>query len=160
MRIEPASMDDLGALVEAWVTLARDQQHHGSHLLADENRDPVRMRLAGHIVDETLLVARTDEDLLGFVMFELEDGAFTQDATRGLIYNVFVTPAERNHGIGSALLEAAVDRLGAVGADVVALEVLAANDGARRLYERLGFAPHRIEFERPVENDMHSSEDS
>lgn len=152
-------MDDLEAVVEAWVNLARDQRQHGSHILPGENRDPILMRLAGHVVDGTLLVARNTTGILGFVMFELEEGAFKQDATRGIIYNVYVTPDARDQGIGTALIEAAEANLGAAGADVIALEVLADNADARRLYRNLGYRPHRIEFEQAVKSDTHTKED-
>lgn len=159
MRIEPASMDDLEAVVDAWVNLARDQQQHGSHILPGDNRDPIRMRLAGHVVDGTLLVARDTTRILGFAMFDIEEGAFKQDTTRGIVYNVYVTPDARNQGIGTALIDAAEDNLAAAGADVIALEVLADNDHARRLYRNLGYRPHRIEFEKAVESDTHTKED-
>lgn len=160
MQIEPATIDDLDSIVEAWMDLACDQRQYGSHLLPHENRTAIRMRLTGHVVDETLLVARTPTGSIeGFVMFELETGAFEQDATRGMIYNVFVAPNARNRGLGSSLLEAAEDRLTDAGADIIALEVLAKNEDARRLYRRRGYQPHRIEFEREAESDTHTKED-
>jgi ribosomal protein S18 acetylase RimI-like enzyme len=51
------------------------------------------------------------------------------------------------------LLDAAETALVDRGADVLAIEAMADNDGARRLYRRRGYDPHRVQFERPVEAD-------
>lgn len=158
MVIEAATTDDVATVADQWVALADDQRAYGSHLLAGANRETIRQRLMAHAVSGTLLVAR-DERVVGFVMFEVESGAFEQDVDRGLIHNVYVEPAARNEGVGSALLAAAEERLAAAGVDVVAIEALAGNEAAARLYRRHGYEPHRIEFERGLESDTHSNAD-
>jgi GNAT superfamily N-acetyltransferase len=50
---------------------------------------------------------------------------------------VYVRPEARGRGLGTGLIRAAVEHVGADG--VLELEVLESNVGARRLYERLGF---------------------
>jgi len=57
----------------------------------------------------------------------------------GAIQNVGVTPAHRGRGIGSAMIFAALAGFQQVGLPRVYLEVTAQNDGAVRLYNRLGF---------------------
>ncbi|HEX5471463.1 MAG TPA: GNAT family N-acetyltransferase [Lacipirellulaceae bacterium] len=57
----------------------------------------------------------------------------------GAIQNVGVTPAHRGRGIGSALIAAALNGFQQVGLPRVYLEVTAQNEGAVRLYNRLGF---------------------
>jgi len=57
----------------------------------------------------------------------------------GAIQNVGVTPAHRGRGIGSALIFAALAGFQQVGLPRVYLEVTVQNDGAVRLYKRLGF---------------------
>jgi ribosomal protein S18 acetylase RimI-like enzyme len=57
----------------------------------------------------------------------------------GAIQNVGVTPAHRGRGIGSALIYAALGGFQQVGLPRAYLEVTAQNDGAVRLYKRLGF---------------------
>lgn len=158
MRIELATMDDLDWVVEAWVELARDQRRHGSHVRGKANRSTMRRALAEHVVDGTLLVAR-DEGIVGFVNFDTERSGFERTVARGVIRNVYVEPAARNASIGTALIEAAEAALKAAGAEAIALEVMAANSAARRLYRRREYRPHRIEFERQVENDPRSNDD-
>lgn len=53
---------------------------------------------------------------------------------------LFVAPAARGRGVGTAFL-AAVARDRPFGAVAVALDVSPANGRARRLYDRLGFRP-------------------
>lgn len=157
IEIVPATVDDLDRVTDLWVDLARDQQQYGSHLEPESNRRTIREAMARHAVDETLVVARDrDDDVVGFVMFDVENGPYRQDVTRGIVQNVYVAPRVRNEGVGSALVAAAEDMLDAAGVDVVAIEAMADNDGARRLYRRRGYQPHRIEFEKQIKNDTHT----
>lgn len=159
MRIEPATARDLDDLADAWVDLAETQRRHGSHLASSANREAVRPLLAHHVVQGTVLVAWDDSGggLLGFVNFGLEEGALESEATRGIVHNLYVEPASRREGVGSALLAAAESALEARGADVVAIEALWDNEAARRLYRRRGYEPHRVQFEREVDG---SAEDA
>ncbi|WP_227354067.1 GNAT family N-acetyltransferase [Haladaptatus salinisoli] len=157
VSVEAATSADIDRVADRWVELARGQRAHGSHLLADENRANVREAVARHVVEGSLLVAR-DEGIVGFVMFELQSGVYEQSATRGIVQNVYVEPERRGEGIGSELLDAAESALVERGAEVLALEVLAANEDARRLYRERGYEPYRIELEKSVENDNHSKE--
>jgi GNAT superfamily N-acetyltransferase len=56
---------------------------------------------------------------------------------------VYVRPAARGQGIGVELIREIARRAQDAGAEMVELEVLEANSGARRLYDRLGF--HTVE---------------
>jgi ribosomal protein S18 acetylase RimI-like enzyme len=71
-------------------------------------------------------------------------------------------PDRRGEGIGTELFETVERDLAATGHDAVALEVIAENEAARRLYDRLGYEQHRIELSKslaPSESDNHSKED-
>jgi hypothetical protein len=57
----------------------------------------------------------------------------------GAIQNVGITPAHRGRGLGTALIFAALAGFQQMGVSRVYLEVTAQNDGAVRLYRRLGF---------------------
>ncbi|KPN32172.1 putative acetyltransferase [Halolamina pelagica] len=159
MEIEAPTMDDADRLAELWVDLARSQRAHGSHLLAEPNRETVREGLARAIVTQNVLVARTDDDLAGFVEFAPETDSYRQDVARGVIENIYVRPSHRDTGLGADLLAAAEARLLDAGIDRVTLEVLADNEAARRFYARQGYEPHRVELEKAPESDTHSKED-
>jgi len=140
-------------LTDMWVELARDQQTYGSHLLGPENRAVIRETVVQRIVADNLLVARREGRVVGFVMFTVEHGRYEQDVTPGLVENIYVEPPARRDGIGSALLRAAEERLGADGATVIQLEAMAQNDAARQFYDAHGYTPHRFELQKSTEND-------
>lgn len=158
-HVEAATVDDLDRVVDMWIDLAAEQRRHGSNLRAEENREPIRMAMATHVVDGGVIVARSDAEPVGFVSFEVESSRFERSVTRGIVQNVYVEPAAREEGIGSALLDAAEGALADRGVDVIAVEAMAGNDAARRLYRRREFEPHRITFERPAGSDTHTRED-
>ena len=171
VTIELGSTDDADAVVDRWVALADGQREFGSHLLAAENRRTVRENVVRRAVADELLVARDrradareesesqdDGHIVGFVTFGVESGSYEVDVTRGVVQNVFVVPDRRGEGIGSTLLRSAESRLADMGADAVALDVMADNDDARRFYRRHGYRPHRVELEKSVESDTLTKE--
>ncbi|MFO7834636.1 MAG: GNAT family N-acetyltransferase [Halohasta sp.] len=162
MEITRPTVSDTDALVDCWVALAADQRQYGSRLLPEENREAVSEVIARHIVTESLLVAREEGSegaILGFVMYHVENNRYLQEAVTGVIADLYVRPAARNEGVGGELLSAAEAALAAKGVDTVSLEVLAANDDARRFYSRQGYRPHRLELAKRIENDTHSRDE-
>jgi ribosomal protein S18 acetylase RimI-like enzyme len=158
-RIEPAESDDGETMADLWVALAENQRAYGSHLDPEANRERIHEVMLQHVVADTALVARDGDRIVGFVTFDRESESFEQDATRGLIHNVFVREGDRGEGIGTDLLSAAEDRLAAMGVDVIALQAMATNERARAFYRRHGYTPHRIELEKPAESDSLTKDD-
>lgn len=157
MDVESATMDDIEVLTDMWLHLADEQLQYGSHLRVEANRETIRIDLARHLADGNVLVARM-EGIVGFVSFEMGDGVFEERLERGRIQNIYVEPGWRGGGVGSALLEAAEVELAESGADAIAIEAMADNERVRRFYERHGYDPHRIEYERSAETDTHSND--
>lgn len=155
MDIRTAKSDEADEIASQWVALASGQREYGSHILPDANRSTARDAVLRHIVADELTVAVEDGELLGFVMFTVESGEFAQDTTRGLVRNIYVTPAERNRGVGTALLETAESALLERGAERLTLEVMADNEPARQFYRHHGYTPHRVTLEKSTENDTH-----
>ena len=153
MEIDAPDTTAAGEVTDLWVDLAEDQRDYGSHLLAAENRTRIREAVVRHIVTDSLLVARDDGDLVGFVMFSVESGSFDQDVRRGLIENLFVAESDRREAVGEQLLSAAETVLADRDVEVVALDVLYGNEPARAFYDELGYEPHRLELEKVVESD-------
>lgn len=158
MRIESATMDEVDEVADRWTDLARGQRAHGSHLRVEANRSAIRNAVARDVVTGGVLVAR-DPELVGFVTFGPESPAYEEDVERGVIRNLYVRPERRGEGVGSALLDAAEERLADTGAEVVSLEAMADNRAARRFYRRNGYSPHRIEFEKRPESDTDTKDD-
>lgn len=148
MEVTTPTASALDSLVDLWLDLAHDQRAHGSHLCVAENESQIRESLSQRLVVGGVRLARIDDEPVGFTTFYPEQGVFEQDHSRGIIENLFVVESRRGEGVGTALLEAAVDALQESGADRIALDVLAANEQARSFYRDHGFEPHRVELER------------
>jgi len=81
---------------------------------------------------ELFLVAECGGAIIGVVM-----GGW--DGRRGWIHHLAVAPEERGRGVGSVLVSALEENLRALGCLKVNLLVRRGNEGARRLYTRLGY---------------------
>jgi ribosomal protein S18 acetylase RimI-like enzyme len=157
--VRPATGEDVDAVADMWVALADEQREHGSHLFAAENRSQARDLIAQYVHADGVAVAARGGVPVGFVMFHAETGFYETDATRGVVDNLYVQPDQRGNGLGSALLDYAEDALRERSADVLAVEALASNEAARRLYESRGYEAHRVTLERSAESDTHSKDD-
>jgi len=157
MRIEPADVGDADILADLWVDLTDEQKAFSTHIQAEANRSRIREDLVRRIITGEVLVARGDVDgsgnVAGFVSFGLETKRYDHDVQRGVVYNLYVRPEYRNEGVGRELLTEAERRLAENGVDLVSLQAMAENDAARRFYERLGYQPHRVELEKPIDDD-------
>jgi ribosomal protein S18 acetylase RimI-like enzyme len=166
--VEHGETADAEAVADCWVALAEGQQAHGSRLYADRNRGAAREAALRHAVTGGLFVARRteaepsesdheaeeagDDAVLGFVTASRATGEFVETADRGVVRNLYVRPAERGRGIGTALLAAAEHHLAEQGSSVVSLEVMAANEAARRFYRHHGYEDHRVELQRTIDD--------
>jgi len=63
-----------------------------------------------------------------------------KDERTWLLDILYVKPEARGKGLGVELIRAAAEYVQSQGAERLALDVLESNAGARRLYDRLGFA--------------------
>jgi ribosomal protein S18 acetylase RimI-like enzyme len=101
-----------------------------------------------------VLVAEHDGAFAGFAagwIAEENNIEETPDSNRfGLISDICVLPPYRGRSIASTLLDVLTGHLAAGGVSRIRLGVLAANTAARAAYERSGFAPHEIVYEKIV----------
>ena len=153
MDIEAPDTTLASEVTDMWVDLAEGQRDFGSHLLPEDNRTRIRESVVRHIVTDSLLVAREDGDLVGFVMFSVESSSYEQDVRRGVVENLFVAESYRRETVGAQLLEAAESVLADRDVEVVALEVMEANEEGRTFYADHGYEPHRLELEKSLESD-------
>lgn len=127
----PHTRDYLAML---WEHLAEGQ---GVMLIA-ENAEGERLGLvAGHIVDAP---------------WPME----TPDSTRyGYVSDIFVKPEARGSGLAQTLLDAVAAHLRAADPTLTRLRVnvLAVNTIARRSYEKAGFTPYEVMYERLIRPD-------
>jgi phosphinothricin acetyltransferase len=91
-----------------------------------------------------VLIAEQDGDAVGLATAE-------KAGTRvGYLSTLYVSPAARGNGIASELVREVVTRLGALGMEVLELDVLAANEAAVAIYERWGFTPVQLNLGAPL----------
>ena len=83
-------------------------------------------------VDDLFWVAEDGDEVSGTVMAGY-------DGHRGWIYSMAVSPDHRGRGLGSRLLDHALDALKKRGCVKVNLQILESNEAVRRFYEANGF---------------------
>jgi hypothetical protein len=76
--------------------------------------------------------------------------AAMKGARLGFLYLLHVRPEARRRGVAAELTREAASQLRERGAEVVELDVLASNTGARAAYERWGFSPVELTLGAPV----------
>jgi len=150
-HIRAATHRDVGAVVDCWVALAADQRRHASHLLADPNRQVIADSVAMATAAGLVMVAEGSDGIIGFAMAHQELDGLQRDVSLGVIDAMYVHPAARDGGIGTALLSAVEGALARRGADHVALEVLTANDRAHDFYAAAGYSERRRTLEKPLD---------
>lgn len=100
--------------------------------------------------NQHLLVAERNGELVGTLQLTLIPGLSRRGATRGLIEAVRVRADERGNGLGSALIEHAVEEARRLGAELVQLTSDASRTDAHRFYQRLGFTGSHVGFKRDL----------
>lgn len=91
-----------------------------------------------------MLGAFVGDELAGFVALVHPQRAKLRHGAE--IAGMFVAPAQRRHGVGQALLRAAIDHARSLGGvRQIKLGVNATNVSARALYESAGFTPYGLE---------------
>jgi ribosomal protein S18 acetylase RimI-like enzyme len=156
VRIRPAARSDRPQLREAVIELQDSESRlHPTRLpgehIADAYLEWMQERAA---TDGAVLVAEIDGVFAGFVAGWIEEETHieeTPDSNRfGYVSDICVLPAFRGRRIASRLLYAVEQRLRDKGAMRVRLFTLAANRAARASYERSGYGPYEVVYEKPL----------
>lgn len=99
--------------------------------------------------DGVVLVAEEGGAVVGYAYGALEGPDWMElRGPAGVIYDLAVNSGSRGRGVGRALLEAAADRLLALGAPQLVLAAASANHAAQRLFAAAGFRPTMVEMTR------------
>jgi ribosomal protein S18 acetylase RimI-like enzyme len=150
-RAGAEAIDRLGPL---WLQLHHHHQAVGGERLGPYVDDETSWAACRAHYEEQLgaggfaLLAERDGELIGYALVAvmpaagtLLDDTWRTGETIAEIETIFVDPAARGAGIGSALLDRVDAELAAAGIADVVIGAVATNDGAIRLYERRGFRP-------------------
>lgn len=96
----------------------------------DDSREGIAKYLERN--PETCFVAEESGNIAGVIIAG-------NDGRRGYIYHTAVNPDYRRRGIGSELVDAALDALKKLGINKVALVVFAKNENGNAFWEKIGF---------------------
>ncbi len=139
--IRPATAEDGDAMAEVFVAAWR-QAYPGvvpDAVLGALDHDRTARWLAGlidgHVEGETDVAVHGGQ-VIGFVRYGTRPSE-----PGGYVFGLYVHPAQAGRGTGRALLHHAELRLRERGWDTVSLHVFEANERARRLYTKAGYAP-------------------
>lgn len=101
--------------------------------------------------DAAVFVAERHGAVVGYVYAALEPQSWKElREEAGFIHDVAVAEEGRRLGIASSLIEAACDWLRSIGAPRVILGTAEKNEGAQRLFARMGFRRTMIEMTREL----------
>jgi oligopeptide/dipeptide ABC transporter ATP-binding protein len=139
-EIRAATAADAGAMAEVFVAAWR-QAYPGvvpDAVLAALDHDQTARWLTGLIdrrAEGDTDVAVRQGQVIGFVRYGTKP-----EEPGGYVFGLYVHPAQAGQGAGQVLLRHAERRLRGRGSDTVALHVFEANERARRLYAKAGYA--------------------
>ena len=98
-----------------------------------------------------VFVAEDEGVVVGYVYAGLEPQSWKElREAAGFIHDVVVAESGRRHGVASALIEAAITWLRECGAPRVMLWTAEQNEGAQRLFAKLGFRRTMVEMTREL----------
>jgi ribosomal protein S18 acetylase RimI-like enzyme len=101
--------------------------------------------------DVAVFVAETNGDVVGYVYAGIEPQSWKElREEAGFIHDIVVDERGRRHGLASRLMETATEWLASRGMPRVVLWTAEPNDGAQRLFERLGFRKTMVEMTREL----------
>ena len=125
MNIRTMTIEDYEPVRALWLSCA-------GMGLNDLDDSPEGIRAFLRRNPDTCFVAETDGAIVGAIMAG-------NDGRRGYIYHTAVHPQYRRRGVATALAEAALDALRALGIHKVALVAFRRNEAGNAFWEGLGF---------------------
>jgi ribosomal protein S18 acetylase RimI-like enzyme len=147
---DEAAMGRLGAMLV--------EEHHGF----DPERfiaplPQLRERYGQFLVSQiarpemVVLVAERGSELAGYAFGGMEGSDYMQlRGPAGVLHDLVVDPAHRRQGVGTSLLEAALDALEKLGAPRVVLFTAEKNHVAQAMFDRAGFRRTMVEMTREL----------
>lgn len=156
--IRPYRESDRAAVIAAEIDLQEyERTLHDTRLPGAAVMDAYLDRLQQEVAAQSgaILIAEDGGRFLGLVAcLVVQDDAVQETAdsnVHGYITDIYVVPERRGSGLARALLEAAEAHLVLTGVSRVRINVLAANRMARRAYEKHGFEPYEVMYEKRLQ---------
>jgi len=143
LAIRPASIDDIPAIVAMLADDPLGAQRESPDDLAPYLTAMERLRADPH---QHLVVAVREGRVVGTLQLTIIPGLSRRGATRSVIEGVRIHADERGGGLGSRLIEWAIDTSRREGCQLVQLTSDNTRTDAHRFYERLGFTASHVGF--------------
>jgi GNAT superfamily N-acetyltransferase len=143
LEIRPVTTDDLAAVV---AMLADDPL--GAQRESPDDLAPYRQALQRLADDpnQHVVVALRDDRVVGTLQLTIVPGLSRRGATRSIIEGVRIHGDERGSGLGTQLIQWAVDESRRQDCQLVQLTSDVTREDAHRFYERLGFTASHVGF--------------
>lgn len=125
MTIRKITIDDYQKMYALWLSCKGMGLND-----TDDSKDGIKRFLDRN--PETCFAACENDDIIGVILAG-------NDGRRGFIYHTAVSPDSRGRGIGTALVNAALEALKSLGITKTALVVFDRNETGNAFWERQGF---------------------
>lgn len=125
MEIRKMTMDDYEKVYALWMSCTGMGLNN-----VDDSKEGIDKFLRRN--PDTCFVAEEEERIVGVILVG-------NDGRRGYVYHTSVSPENRSQGIGSKLVQQALDALKQQGINKVALVVFARNELGNQFWEKQGF---------------------
>ncbi|MFJ9540063.1 GNAT family N-acetyltransferase [Streptomyces sp. NPDC101225] len=147
LEIRPATEADVAAIV---AMLADDPL--GAQRESPDDLTPylTALRRLASDPNQYLIVAVRESSVVGTLQLSVVPGLSRRGATRSIIEAVRVHTDERGSGLGTRLIEWAIDESRRQGCQLVQLTSDSSRTDAHRFYERLGFTASHVGFKLPL----------
>ncbi|NPA75179.1 MAG: GNAT family N-acetyltransferase [Euryarchaeota archaeon] len=142
-------------LKSLWLELVQDEEGADLNIVPSEENASRWLKFVKNIVSAkkgNLVAARVDEAICGYIFYSWNSSPLETRKKVGMIYDLYVVPEFRNRGLGTALLQYALNDMQSNGAQLVRLTVLSNNKKAISLYRKLGFAERLKSMELSLQN--------
>ncbi|WPP30849.1 GNAT family N-acetyltransferase [Streptomyces sp. CL7] len=143
LAIRPATIDDIPAIVAMLADDPLGAQRESPDDLAPYLTAMERLRADPH---QHCVVAVREGRVVGTLQLTIIPGLSRRGATRSVIEGVRIHADERGGGLGSRLIEWAIDTSRREGCQLVQLTSDYTRTDAHRFYERLGFTASHVGF--------------
>lgn len=147
VHIRRATRDDVGSVVDL---LADDPLGAAREDLHELTPYLLAFRRIEEDPNQHLVVAERDGEVVGTLQLTVVPGLSRRGATRSIIEAVRVARPSRGTGLGTELIEWALEQSRSLGCSLVQLTSDASRTDAHRFYERLGFRASHVGFKLPL----------
>ena len=125
VQIRKMTLDDYESVYALWLSCAGMGLND-----TDDSREGIGRYLERN--PETCFVALEADQIVGVILAG-------HDGRRGYIHHTAVSPSKQKHGIGTLLVDAALDALRGEGITKTALVAFARNENGNAFWEKMGF---------------------